>query len=154
MRGRELLELLDNNRDDPKYDNRPLQELMRLDRHHPAYPKNLLDLAIKYHPSGKLHDNLEVLYILNRQRGVTNRRQIDAQVESLEECIRKFSGKDAGALACFELAKLYQALGPARMEKKLTDRAVELYGRLIEQYPGSLFANQAQQNLSRLKLHQ
>ena len=54
-------------------------------------------------------------------------------------------------MACFELAKLYQALGLANMEPKFTERAVQLYGQLVEDYAPSLLASQAQQSLKTIK---
>jgi len=142
--GKALLELIENNRDDPQYGNKPLQQLMNLDHQDPAYDGDLATLAAK-HPGGKLHDNLLVLSALNRGK-------IDERVMQLKEYATAFEGNDAGALACFELARLYQALGLARRQSRLSDQAVELYRQVIDQYPNSLLADQAAENLEQLKV--
>jgi len=142
-KGKELLELIDNNRDDPRYGNLPLQKLLALDRQSPDYPARLLQLADEYR-DGKLYDNLQVLYALSREN-------IDERVEMLNGFVRQFSGADAGALACFELARMYQALALARMDRQLNERAVALYRQLIQQYPQSLYAAQAQTGLEKMQ---
>lgn len=58
---RQLAELIANNRNDPKYGNRPLQELAALDSHRPRYGDQLLRLMQTY-PDSLLHDNLLVAW--------------------------------------------------------------------------------------------
>jgi len=138
----ELLELIEHNADDPKFGNTPLAELLKLDRHHQDWGKNLLDLAIKY-PGSKLHDNLIVMHTLTRS-------DPRALQQELRRHVKRFRGQDAGVLALFELAQVTRELALADMDEQADAQARDLYRRLIQEYPTHSLARQAAEELARL----
>src|SRR5262249_51236563 len=62
LEARRLLELIQENRDDPRWGNAPLCELARLDSRRAGYPGQLLDLLDRY-VDARLADNLYVLWV-------------------------------------------------------------------------------------------
>jgi len=139
----ELLELIDQNGNDPQFGAMPLAQLLRLDPNHPRYRDHLLELAIKFSGS-KLHDNLLVRYALTDPD--PNQRRI-----LLERYSQYFAGQDAGAEAQYELASLLQAWSLANMDTKAYLQAKEYFLRLIRDYPRSIFSARAVINLKHLE---
>ncbi len=143
-KAQELLELIDNNADDPRFGAIPLAQLLQLDPHHPKYRNHLLELAIKF-SGGKLHDNLLVRYALTDPDPFQRRILLERYSVNL-------AGKDAGAEVLFELANLLQAMGLAgNMDKKTLAQSENYYKKLIREYPRSIFAARARVNLKRLE---
>jgi len=139
----ELLELVRNNGNDPQFKSEPLAQFMRLDPDHPKYRDHLLELAINYSGS-LLHDNLLVRYALTDP-------DPQQRLELLERYAEIFIGKDAGAEALFEVARLLQSWGLANMDTKAHDQAEDYYSLLIKQYPKSIFAAQAKLKLKEVQ---
>ncbi len=142
-RARMLLELIENNADDPQFHAKPLAEMMKLDPTHPKYRDHLLALAIKY-SSSKLHDNLLVEYAL-QERDPMERKAL------LMRYVNLFKSTDAGARTLLELAKLEQALGLVNMDRNSYEKAKQHYEMLIKLYPKSVFTDLAKKNLDHLK---
>jgi len=142
QRAQKLIELIEHNADDPKFGNKPIAELLRLDRHHPKWRTNLLDLAVKYAGS-KLHDNLIVMYTLTEP-------DPRALKKELERHVKRFHGRDAGVLALFELARITRELALVDMDEKADGEARNLYRRVIQEYPTYSMARQANRELHRL----
>lgn len=141
-KAQELLELIENNEDDPQFGVLPISELMKLDTHHPKYRDHLLAMAIKFTGS-KLHDNLLVRYA-DTDPDPVQRRQL------LEKYSEYFLGQDAGAEALYQLANLLQAWGLANMDQQAYQQAEERYKLVIEKYPKSIYAARAGARLKKL----
>jgi outer membrane protein assembly factor BamD (BamD/ComL family) len=139
----ELLELIENNENDPQFGVLPLSELMKLDSHHPKYRDHLLAMAIKFTGS-KLHENLLVRYA-DTDPDPAQRRVL------LERYSDYFLGRDAGAEALYRLANLLEAWGLANMDSQAYRQAEERYSLVIKNYPKSIYATRAKARLKQLK---
>ncbi len=93
-----LAELIQENRDDPRFGNTPLVALAALDPRRAGYSEQLLLLAQEYE-HGLLHDNLLV-------RWAAAQLDVESRAARLSECIAAFSGEDALPEALFRLADL------------------------------------------------
>jgi len=122
-----LLELIQNNADDPKFGYKPLADLLNLDPHHPKWRTHLLDLAVRYSGS-KLHDDLLVLYAVSEPDPRSRQR-------TLQRYADQFKDQDAGALALFELARTTRALALVDLDPAAVQTASDLFHRVIRQYP-------------------
>jgi hypothetical protein len=126
-----LDELIEANRDDPKYGNKPLQELACLDPQRPGYRDQLLRLAARYRDS-RLYDNLVVLWAAS----LPDRSERAAR---LADCVHSFARADALAEAMFRLAELeMQAHGDDQAARRQAGvaRMTELAQRFEHLYWG------------------
>jgi len=139
----DLLELIEHNANDEKFGNDPLADLLKLDRHHPKWESNLFQLAVKYHQS-KLCDNLYVMYALTENDPYKRKNY-------LQRYAQEFDGKDAGAMALFELANLMEAFARVNLDQEANDQAVELYHRLIDRYSDHSLTIRARARLAKLE---
>lgn len=135
---RRLYELILDNRDDPKYGVKPLQELAALDTHRLRYQDQLQRLANAY-PDSLLYDNIVVRWAVT----LKNRTE---RAQRLSECIARFPNGDATPHALFELADLeIQVFGlqdEARRQAGIDDlRAI------VTRFPQSYWATRAAERL-------
>ncbi|MCG3125557.1 MAG: hypothetical protein CHACPFDD_00381 [Phycisphaerae bacterium] len=93
-----LRELIRANRDDPRFGNQPLAELLKLDRRRPGYPDRLLELAGRY-ADGLLHDNLLTQWSIAQREPARRHAMLSA-------CAARFPDGDALPEILFALADL------------------------------------------------
>ncbi len=137
----ELIELIEANRDDPRYGNEPLAELARLDPRRAGYREQLLRLAARYQ-DGRLYDNLVVRWAATEE----NPRR---RAALLEDCLRAFAGQDAALEASYRLAEV-ETQGQGTDEARLR-RGIERLRRLIAEHPHSVWATLAAERLAALE---
>ncbi|MBU0639643.1 MAG: hypothetical protein KKB50_12315 [Planctomycetes bacterium] len=141
LAARRLYELIAANRDDPKYGNRPLQELAALDHRRSRYTEQLLHLANRY-PDSLLYDNLIVCWA---------RTLIDLahRADRLMACVRRFPDGDAGPEALFRLAEVEtQALG--RNDDARREAGIARFGLIAERYGTTSWGQEAAERLKML----
>lgn len=135
---RRLLELIQANRDDPRYGTAPLQALAGLDPHRPRYREQLLTLAHRY-PDSLLHDNLLVLWA----EGAPEPQE---RAAALAACVRRFPAGDAVAQALFVLGEIdLQARGADQEARRQSGRA--RLADVAERFPHTCWGREAAERL-------
>lgn len=136
---RRLLELIYNNRDDPRHGNAPLVEWAALDPRRRGYAAQLRRLAQKY-PDASLLDNLIV-------RWAAALPDVNERAAALEGCLRTYPSGDIAPEALWRLANLelqvFGANDPARREQGL--RRLRM---IVTDYPDTYWAVRASERLA------
>jgi outer membrane protein assembly factor BamD (BamD/ComL family) len=138
IEARRLAELIDENRDDPRFGDRPLVDLAGLDRRRTLYRDQLARLAQQYQ-GAVLHDNLIVLWIAAAPE-IEQRRALFA------EFIDRTPDGDGRAEALCRLADIeLQAAG--ERDPSAHERAIDRLRSVARDYPGSAWAADAKRRL-------
>lgn len=145
--GQRLLNLLLNNADDPLYGVRPLcgaqppeprqAGLLQLDPHARQYPGNLAVLLRHYAtPAALAVDNIALRLALTRESP-------EDRAHDLAECVAQYPGGDA-------LPETLYQLGVAYQETRADDLSRQTLSRVSNEFPNSLWAEQAVRRLRTL----
>ena len=138
----QLAELIEADRDDPRYGNKPLAELARLDPRRSRYRVQLLALAQAY-AGARLYDNLIV-------RWSASQPDLNQRVADLEACVRTFVHGDAIPEALYRLAEIEtQAL--AAKDEPMLRRGVQRLREIVRRFPDTCWADLARQRLTVLQ---
>ncbi len=140
-----LFDLFTNNRD-PLYGYEPISGpvrsteelsfgLMDLDPRHERYADHLRTLLARY-PHCQIEDN--ILVELGKAAASS-----DERIARFEECLRRFSERDAVPEAMFRLADAYRSAGRS-------DAAAPLLNDLVAGFPDSVWARQVQRGPVRI----
>lgn len=139
---RRLVELITENRGDPKYGDDPLIELPGLDPHRVRYLEQLQRLAQHYHDS-LLYDNLVVHW-------ASALPDLNERVEALEACIRTFTAGDALPEALYRLANQeIQAL--ASEDEARRAQGIARLHEIVTRFPETCWAESAAERLEVLE---
>jgi tetratricopeptide (TPR) repeat protein len=101
----------------------------------------LLDSISVFYPGNTLDDDIAML----KTKIFINNKSIDQAIEQLQKIINLNITGLWGDDALFLLAGIYEE------ETKQTDKAMELYQKLINDFPGSLFVLEARQRYRKLR---
>lgn len=132
---RKLGDLLGRNRDAGQGDA-PLALLMRMDSRHRKYDSNLSLLRSRY-PEASLVDNIELARAMHPQS-----RQL--RIWQLSRFVAGRKEGDALERALFELGSVYE-------EDSQPVRALEAFGRLVLEFPGTPWSSDAVQRAERIE---
>ncbi len=135
--GRELLELVRANGNDAIYGALPIAELLQLDPRSKWYREQLRVMLDKYGRS-LLVDNLRLRLALAAE-------SLSGRIGSLQDLIREYPRGDALPEALYRLGELLEA--DARPEE-----ARLAYGRVVDEYAGSVWARRAARRTAQLEL--
>jgi len=138
----QLAELIEANRDDPRYGDTPLVELARLDPRRAQYRAQLLALAQKF-SGARLYDNLIV-------RWSAAQPDLNTRIADLEGCVRTFPHGDALPEALYRLAEIEtQAL--AAQDEPMLRRGVQRLREIVRRFPDTCWAELARRRLTVLQ---
>jgi tetratricopeptide (TPR) repeat protein len=126
-----LLSLLGNNRD-PLYGYQPVIEMLRFYPRAVHYRDNLRRLADRY-PAAQIADNVELEIALATP-------QLDERIALLQACLEHHPAGDARPEALFKL-------GGALCEAAQPAEARQHYERILQDYPDSIWRQQAEERL-------
>lgn len=101
----------------------------------------LLDSISVLYPGNTLDDDIAML----KTKIFINNKSIDEAIEQLQKIINQNITELWGDDALFLLAEIYEE------ETKQTDKAMELYQKIINDFPGSLFVLEARQRYRKLR---
>lgn len=142
IEARRLAELIDENRDDPRFGDRPLVDLAGLDPRRTLYRDQLARLAQQY-DGAILHDNLVILWIA-AEPDSEQRRVLFA------EFLDRNPGGDARAEALFRLADI-ELQGAAERDSAVRERAIDRLRTVARDYPRSAWATDATRRLESIE---
>jgi outer membrane protein assembly factor BamD (BamD/ComL family) len=136
-----LAELIDANRDDPLYGNKPLIDYAALDPRREHYYDQLLTQAARI-PQGLLYDNLMAAWAAGR-RGVAERHRV------LEACIERFAGADSVPRMLYQLAELeIQSLADSDPDSRAN--GIQRLRQLAERFPATCWGDKARRRVAML----
>jgi hypothetical protein len=137
-----LAELIEANREDPRYGTGPLREYAALDPHRVTYPQQLLRLTQRY-KDALLYDNLLVAYAAARQTPEQQERILERLVAQLPE-------GDARPEVLFRLAN-HELRGAPGEETARKQRGLERLRFVAQQYADSYWGQEAAELLKRFE---
>lgn len=140
--GRRLMEIITNNRGDPRWGDQPLIEFASLDPHRPQYLAQLRRMAHRY-GDASLCDNLVVIWAVS----IPDVAQRAAQ---LARCIEMFPDGDAVAEALFRLADLEIQSLSAR-DESIRMAGIARMRDLAARHAGSFWGDAASERLKMLE---
>lgn len=136
-----LRELIDANRDDPLYGNKPLIDYAALDPRREHYYDQLLTQAARI-PQGLLYDNLIAAWAAGR-RDVAERHRV------LEACLERFAGADSVPQMLYQLAELeIQSLAESDPDSRAN--GIRRLRQLAERFPATRWGEKARRRIALL----